>query len=42
MSVEELQVVVYRDRRLRRQETVALPLRRLGVHTEVLRLLARR
>jgi hypothetical protein len=41
-SAEELQVVVYRDRRLPRQETVALPLRRLGVHTEVLRLLARR
>jgi hypothetical protein len=41
-SAEELQVVVYTDRRLPRQETIALPLHRPGVHTEVLRLLARR
>jgi hypothetical protein len=41
-SAEELWVVVYTDRRLPRQETIALPLRRPGVPTEVLRLLARR
>jgi hypothetical protein len=41
-SAEELWVVVYTDRRLPRQETIALPLHRPGVHTEVLRLLARR
>jgi hypothetical protein len=39
--VEELQVVVYTDRRLPRQETIALPLHPPGVHTEVLRLLGR-
>jgi hypothetical protein len=41
-SAEELWVVVYTDRRLPRQDTIALPLHRPGVHTEVLRLLARR
>lgn len=40
-GVEELQVVVYTDRRLPRQETIALPLHPPGVHTEVLRLLGR-
>jgi hypothetical protein len=41
MSPEELQVVVYTDRRLPRQETIALPLRRSELHAEVVRLLGR-
>jgi hypothetical protein len=41
MSEAELRVVIYTDRRLPRQETIALPLHRSGVHTEVLRLLGR-
>ena len=42
MSPEELQVVVYTDRRLPRQETIALPLRRSELHAEVVRLLGGR
>jgi hypothetical protein len=41
MGVEDLRVVVYRDRRLSRRETVALPLGRPGMDAEVLRLLGR-